>query len=128
MTKGEAEMQHNMGAGTGDAFKSMNGAGNSKESNGNRRKRNTLSFFRSQVLIKSPSLKSVFREKRQAEMTTPEMPTLQMPAGTVGENVETVFERIKQTFSRIIDTTKDMFQRVRNAMQGQSNDKAMQGQ
>lgn len=97
-------MQHNTGAGVGEAFKSMNkGEGESEGSS--RRKRSPSSFSRQELLIKSESLKSVFRGKRQA----------------AAENPDTMFEQIKRTFSGIIDTTKEMFQKVRERFVNSQN-------
>lgn len=101
--KGNAEMQHNTGAGVGEAFKSMNkGEG---EGEGSRRKRSPSSFFQPENLIKTESLKSVFRGKRQA----------------AEENPDTMFEQIKRTFSGIIDTTKEMFQKVKESFAASQN-------
>lgn len=106
-------MQHNTGAGTGDAAPGVNKGGDSGsgEESKRRRKRSPPSIFPSDEIIKSVPLKSVFRGKRQSDMNIP-----QMPSNGMGPTSENVFERIKETFSRIMDTTKEMFQKAQQAM------------
>lgn len=53
---------------------------------------------------------TVFRSKRQTVGQ-------QMPSGMPG-NSESVFDRIKQTFDRVMETAKNMYKQVRESMGG----------
>lgn len=86
-------MGHDFGAGTGDAFKVMNGGG---DGSGNRRKRSTLNA--------NTVLKSIFRAKRQAE-SSGEL------AAAVEPNEQSTFQRMKQQFNRIMDAVQEIFKK-----------------
>lgn len=95
-TKGDIEMRKDFSAGTGAAFKAMNGGGGGGSSD-NRRKRSTLD--------ENMVLKSIFRAKRQAESNS-ELAT------AVEQKEQSTFQRIKEQFNRIVDVAQEMFKKI----------------
>lgn len=91
-------MEKDFGAGTGEAFKSMNGG----SSNG-RRKRS--------IMNEDIVLKSIFRTKRQAE-----------EAAAAEAKEKSIFQRIKEQFNHIMDIAQEIFQKIQKM--GQSNTEA----
>lgn len=94
--KGGNELQHDFGAGTGDAFKVINGGNN------NRRKRSTLN--------ENMVLKSIFRAKRQAESNS--------ELETVEQREQSMLERIKRQFNHIVDVAQEMLKKIQQIGQG----------
>lgn len=91
--KGDNEFEKDFGAGTGEAFKALNGGGSSN----NRRKRSAVN--------ENAVLKSIFRAKRQAESTS-------QLAADIEQKEHSMFQRIKEQFNRIIDVAQEMFKKV----------------
>lgn len=91
-------MEKGFGAGTGEAYKSMNGG-----SSNDRRKRS--------IMNEDIVLKSIFRTKRQAEV-----------AEGAEAKEKSIFQRIKEQFNHIMDIAQEMFQKIQKM--GQSNTEA----
>lgn len=82
-------MGNDFGAGTGDAFKVMNGGGSNS-----RRKRSTVH--------ENAVLKAIFRAKRQTESDTE----------TIEPNEKSSFQRIKEQFNHIMDAAQVIIQKI----------------
>lgn len=107
--KGEAEFEHDFSAGTGEAFKVLNGGGGSG-SNG-RRKRSTSN--------ENAVLQAIFRAKRQIESNNE--PAIDIEA--MESNEKSMFQRIKEQFNRVVDAAQGMYQKLRK-MARSNNDEA----
>lgn len=90
-----------------DNFKT--GVGAAMASKGDRRKRSSHPTFWPVNIVEL--FNSKVRAKRQAEYG-PQTGSPQMPPGMAG-NSDSMFDRIKATFNRILDVAKDMVSKMR---------------
>ena len=98
--KGDYEMEKDVGFGTGEAFKVLNGAGSN-----NRRKRSTLNV--------NMALKSIFRAKRQTESSSE-------PAIANEENEKSMFQRMKDQLNHVINAAQELVKKIQQMGHGDS--------
>lgn len=86
--------------------KNANGTSENTQTGAIREKRSFYPKFGPEAAVNSGT---VFRSKRQTVGQ-------QMPSGMPGGNSDSVFDRIKQTFDRVMETAKQMYAQVRQSM------------